>query len=250
MSRFCTNCGHENEAPNARYCEACGQPLEQNSDFEYDFASQSQSRQTYTDGNYAPSTEEIFGTAPVTPVSVASVENTKKVNKFKKELNGWSIAVLVLAILRTLVMFATIDDLEVIEEMIPQLPYEYAEMFSSYLDVAYVEIVVLIGLLASSIALMVFTAKIVKIKNPANNMEIFDHAKKAHISAIVAMVFCIIYLVCEIAIVAISNEMERAIGEKILDIGTIIGAIGGEVLLIAGTAICAMNARKIVRSKI
>lgn len=249
MSRFCTNCGHENEAPNARFCEACGQPLEQNSDFEYDFASQSQSHQTYTDGNYAPSTEEIFGTAPVAPVSVASVENTKKVNKFRKELNGWSIAVLVLAIIRTLVMFATIDDLEVIDSMIPQLPYEYADMFQSYLSVAYVEIVVLIGLLASSIALMVFTTRIVKIKDPAYSTDIFDHAKKACISAIVAMVFCIIYLACEIAIVAISNEMERAIGEKILNIGTIIGAIGGEVLLIAGTAICAVNAKKIVKSK-
>ncbi len=252
MSRFCTNCGHQNESPNARYCEACGQPLEQseqNNDFEFDFASQSQSHQTYTDDNYAPSTEEIFGTAPVTPVSNVSFENTKKINKAKKDLNGWTIAVLVLAIIRTCVMFSTIDELDYISSMLPQMMDEYASMFSSYLATAYVEIVVLVGLLVASIVLTIFSSKIIKIKDPANNMEMFDHAKKAHVSAVVAMVFCIIYLICEIAVVAISNEIERATGEDILDIGTIIGAIGGEVLLIAGTAICAMNARKIVKAK-
>lgn len=249
MSKFCTNCGHENEEPNARYCEACGQPLEQNSDYEYDFASKSQSHQTYADNNVMPSQEEVFGTAPISPVSVASVENTKKINKSKKELNGWTIVVLVLAIIRTLVMFASIDDLEAIDSMIPQLPYEYADIFQSYLDVAYVEIVVLVCLLATCIALTVFTTKIMKIKDPANDMEIFDHAKKSHILAIVEIVLCIVYLVCEIAVIAISIQIEEATGENVLAMGTIIGAIGGEVLLIAGTAICAMNAKKIVKSK-
>lgn len=249
MSRFCTNCGHENEAPNARFCEACGQPLEQNNDYEFDFASQSQSRQTYADNNAMPSQEDIFGTAPVSPVNAVSVENVKKINKSKKELNGWAIVVLVLAIIRTIVMFASIDDLDVIDGMIPQLPYEYAEMFQSYLDVAYVEIVVLVGLLAASIALTVFSTKITKIKDPANNMEIFDHAKKSQIPAIIAMVLCIIYLICEIAVIAISIQIEEATGENILAMGTIIGAIGGEVILIAGTAICANNARKILKCK-
>ena len=243
MSKRCPNCGYK-ESDDSNICHICGATLvDDNSsqDFEYDFGAQPVGNQSanfsFNDDNNANPFEVKMSLTPVQAV------------KCKKNLTSWSSFLIVICIIRFVIAFISIQDIQAMQDMISGVEWDMLlEPINGYTTVFYFDLAVLALFLVASIVLMMFAQKVNRCQIPPQDNSLFERSKKALFASIAILVVVVAYVVLEVCLIV----YDAAICEMINTSPALAqnaGSLVVDALMIFGAITCLLSSLRLSKSR-
>lgn len=244
MKIHCSKCGAEFEALNSGviacpYC-GCEQFVDKANDDADEFF-----------GDYTPAYQPVQQFyEPVKPAYHSSFGDDAKSNKAVKTLFGFSIAILVLCVLRFISGLTGIDDIDIIAQSLPEFSgTQLYQPMSAYVAFSYAELALLVVLFVCSIVLAYFVCKVYKNKFPVSDENVFATYKKAFIASCVFTGAMVIYAVVEVVGIVLISILEKLLEEQIVLFGFKFGVILGAALLLAFGIISLVYLKKLSKKQ-
>ncbi|MCM1306004.1 MAG: hypothetical protein NC037_01890 [Bacteroides sp.] len=248
MSKKCPNCGYQ-ESDDSTVCHICGSALVEdrsNDDFNYDFGEQpAQSVGT----GYVGAMNNDFNVNAANLNGVPMKISDVKAMKYKKNLYSWSTSLIVICVLRFVLTFLSLEDVQDLKELLPLFEGDmlYAPL-NGIVTVFYFALVVLVLFLAASIVLTVFAQKVNKCPIPPQDDKLFEHSKKAFYVSIATTVVVVLYFILEICALVYDMQLSELVDAS-SNAAELAGSIVVDILLVVGAITCLISSLKLSKSK-
>lgn len=226
MKITCNNCGADFDSSEmqAGKCPYCGVSVAATNDKNND-------ADNFFDNIIEENDAPVY--VPVAPEYHCSYPSDAKANKACKNAFSFVIVLLVIVAIRVISSLATLSDISDSKALLPDLVGTvYYAPYSSYISIATCEVIMHFVLLAVMIVMTVFAKKASKVKFPLSDTDGFEEFKKCFYVSIAALVLTVIYFAIEIAAISVTIEIEKLLGESIINASFGFGSVAGSVLIL------------------